>query len=101
MSLIAKIKMMMPIRLRKRALAWVGENRKKPFFLWVHYLDTHFPYHAPEGFGTLFLKEQFLFLKGKLEEFLQRATPAQTMHSENAALSDDVKDKLKSLGYIQ
>jgi arylsulfatase len=31
-----------------RALAWLAErDRKRPFFLWLHYFDPHDPYQAP------------------------------------------------------
>lgn len=31
-----------------RALRWLGEQGRKPFFLWVHLMDAHHPY-VPEG----------------------------------------------------
>jgi arylsulfatase A-like enzyme len=38
----------------ERALEWLSENTDEPFFLWVHYFDTHQPYQAPEPFSTLY-----------------------------------------------
>ena len=35
------------------ALAWLGQRRHKPVFLWVHYFDPHSPY-APPGFNPTF-----------------------------------------------
>jgi arylsulfatase A-like enzyme/Flp pilus assembly protein TadD len=45
-----------------RALAWLKEylaqpgvapaTPRKPFFLWVHLYDPHFPYHPPEPYAT-------------------------------------------------
>ena len=33
------------------ALAWIeGANEDKPFFLWVHYFDPHYPYTPPEEY---------------------------------------------------
>jgi arylsulfatase A-like enzyme len=32
----------------RNALAWLRLNRRRPFFLWVHYLDPHTPYDSPE-----------------------------------------------------
>ena len=29
------------------ALAWLREERREPFFLWLHYLDPHAPYGPP------------------------------------------------------
>lgn len=37
-----------------RALAWLEEAHRRPFFLWVHYFDAHQPYQAPEPFTTLY-----------------------------------------------
>jgi hypothetical protein len=34
------------------ALAWLSAvPRDRPLFLWVHYIDPHGPYRAPDGFG--------------------------------------------------
>jgi arylsulfatase A-like enzyme/Tfp pilus assembly protein PilF len=30
-----------------RALAWLGKDDKRPFFLWVHLYDAHAPYEPP------------------------------------------------------
>ncbi len=32
------------------AIEWLEEQRKSPFFLWVHYFDPHSPYELREGF---------------------------------------------------
>ncbi len=32
----------------ENARAWLKLNRYEPFFLWVHYLDPHSPYDAPD-----------------------------------------------------
>lgn len=37
-----------------QALALMGKPSKSPFFLWVHYLDTHMPYQPPPQFASLF-----------------------------------------------
>jgi arylsulfatase len=31
----------------RRSREWLRLNRRRPFFFWVHYLDTHVPYLAP------------------------------------------------------
>ncbi len=34
---------------------WLGENGAgKPFFLWVHYFDPHYPYAPPPPFDTIY-----------------------------------------------
>ncbi len=35
----------------KRGIKWIEKNGKKPFFLFLHYFDAHWPYQAPEDFG--------------------------------------------------
>ncbi len=37
-----------------RALDWVGERGRKPFFLWVHVYDPHDPYTPPASFAERF-----------------------------------------------
>lgn len=36
-----------------RALEWLGERRRGPFFLWVHYYDPHTPHQPPPPFDQL------------------------------------------------
>ena len=33
---------------------WLDENHGEPFFLWIHYIDPHGPYRAPEPFRSTF-----------------------------------------------
>ena len=33
--------------LTREAVDWVRKNRDQPFFLWLHYLDPHYPYEPP------------------------------------------------------
>jgi arylsulfatase A-like enzyme/Tfp pilus assembly protein PilF len=37
-----------------RALAWLGRERRRPFFAWVHLYDAHTPYEAPEPYRRMF-----------------------------------------------
>jgi arylsulfatase len=37
-----------------RALAWLRDNGKRPFFLWVHYQDPHGPYTPPPALRDRF-----------------------------------------------
>lgn len=34
-----------------RALTWLDQNRHSPFFLFMHFFDTHWPYEPPEWFA--------------------------------------------------
>jgi arylsulfatase A-like enzyme/predicted Zn-dependent protease len=36
----------------EHALAWLDKRPAGPFFMWVHLYDPHFPYEAPDPFGT-------------------------------------------------
>jgi arylsulfatase len=35
----------------KRAVAWLDDRAREPFFLWVHYQDPHGPYAAPPEYA--------------------------------------------------
>src|SRR5262245_49712118 len=37
-----------------RALEWLGTERDRPFFAWVHLYDPHTPYDPPEPFKSRF-----------------------------------------------
>jgi len=37
-----------------KAVSWLGEDRDRPFFAWVHLYDPHTPYEAPEPFRSRF-----------------------------------------------
>ena len=39
-----------------KALEWLGAERERPFFAWVHLYDPHAPYEAPEPFRSRFPK---------------------------------------------
>lgn len=34
------------------ALEWLKTNPRRPFFLWVHLYDAHYPYEPPEPYAT-------------------------------------------------
>jgi arylsulfatase A-like enzyme len=33
-----------------RILEWIASPRHRPFFFYVHYIDPHYPYRAPDGY---------------------------------------------------
>lgn len=39
----------------RKALRWLRKNKRKPFFLWVHYFDPHAPYDPPKPFDQMFI----------------------------------------------
>lgn len=36
------------------AIAWLDAHRQRPFFLWVHYYDAHWPFEPPPPYDTMF-----------------------------------------------
>ncbi len=40
-----------------QAIRWIEKNKSGPFFLWLHYLDTHAPYCPPEPLNKMFIKD--------------------------------------------
>jgi arylsulfatase A-like enzyme/cytochrome c-type biogenesis protein CcmH/NrfG len=43
----------------ERAIRWLGQNPKRPFFLWVHLYDPHEPYDPPEPYKTRYAAEPY------------------------------------------
>jgi arylsulfatase A-like enzyme/uncharacterized protein HemY len=42
------------------ALKWLGQNKEKKFFAWVHLYDPHTPYEPPPPFDTKYPKNPYL-----------------------------------------
>jgi arylsulfatase A-like enzyme len=38
----------------ERAIQWISQNRKQPFFLWIHFFDPHSPYDPVSPFRSRF-----------------------------------------------
>lgn len=43
----------------KKAIDWIGKNKDKRFFLFIHYGDIHVPYKPPPPYNELFLPDKF------------------------------------------
>ena len=43
----------------REAIAWLEEQRQRPFFLFLHYFDPHGPYEAPEPFASKYAKNPY------------------------------------------
>lgn len=41
------------------AINWLGKNKHRPFFLWIHYFGPHGKYEPPPPYNTLFLNDRF------------------------------------------
>lgn len=44
-------------KLTQKAIKWLKRNKNKPFFLWLHYWDTHLPYKASPPYDKIFLND--------------------------------------------
>ena len=49
-GLIASYSERSAVKTTNAAIAWLERNRKRPYFLWVHYYDPHAPYRPPRQF---------------------------------------------------
>lgn len=55
--------------LNEQAVTWLSHGRDRPFFLWLHYMDVHYPYlprvarHRPSDYGRFALSLICLLLK--------------------------------------
>lgn len=70
-----------------RAVGWLDSRTTKPFFLWVHVFDPHFPYKPPSPFsntydGEIAYTDQQL---GRVFDSIARKSPKDTIV---AVLSD-------------
>lgn len=55
----------------ERACEWLEENAQKPFFLFLHFFDAHWPYEAPEKFGgDNYYEEEVAFSAHYMGKFL-------------------------------
>jgi arylsulfatase A-like enzyme len=42
----------------EKAINWITNHQKKPFFIYLHYEGGHAPYHAPEKYQHLFSPDE-------------------------------------------
>ncbi len=86
-----------------RALAWLQEQ-KGPFFLWLHFMDVHFPYQPLPGRRTW--KDRLSFVNGMAGLSAGRPDPAiralKRLYGDRVDLVDgfigDIVRGLKDLG---
>ncbi len=45
-------------RMNRRFLAWVEENGDRPWFAYLHYRDTHFPYAPPPAYDRMYYRRR-------------------------------------------
>lgn len=69
---------------------WIERNKKTPFFAYLHYMDTHIPYNAPQELNQIFkLKDNNLFMPRKFHAIDVRIL------SEMGLSTDDKKNLVK------
>lgn len=69
---------------------WIERNKKTPFFAYLHYMDTHVPYNAPQELNQIFkLKDNNLFMPRKFNAIDVRIL------SEMGLSTDDKKNLVK------
>jgi len=55
-----------------RVKAWLETNKNKPFFLFIHFFDAHWPYEAPEKWGgSNYYEEEVAYADHYLGKFIQ------------------------------
>ena len=77
------------------SLNWIGKNKGKKFFLWVHLMDPHAPYDPPEQLKCKFDKKQCSSIKNKAMQELINQT-YKTMECQQK-VSKDTLDLYKTL----
>jgi arylsulfatase A-like enzyme len=66
------------------ALKWLHERGDdRPYFLWVHYIDPHWPYNAPPGFKRPFTPPDEGEYESLLRGFKQGRVDADRIYFEN------------------
>jgi len=52
---------------------WLKNNKNKPFFAYLHYMDTHLPYNAPDKFTKIFEPEHLnSYISGEFYSYEMR-----------------------------
>jgi len=50
-----------------RIIKWIEKNKKEKFFLWVHYLEPHYPMNPPLAYSKLFLDYNYNTIEPKVK----------------------------------
>lgn len=74
------------------ALNWLKDHPKdQPFFLWVHYIDPHWPYNAPANFKRPFHHPDDGQFRALVEDFKQTRVRGDQIYFDNRLDPDGVK----------
>jgi len=44
--------------LNQRAISWLENHSRSPYFLYLHYMDVHYPYDPPRPYRTRYVEER-------------------------------------------
>ena len=63
---------------------WLGKRVGPPFFLWLHYMDPHSPYSAPDSFEEYRAEEPLFIKKTSVEKWVLSSSlgPGQQTETE-------------------
>ena len=75
----------------KMAATWIRDNRKKPFFAFIHYFDPHTPYFPPAEFRTKHFPKDLIEIKGDTQDVLS------VIHSKYPEKRDKTLRALRAL----
>lgn len=83
-------------KLNQKVIHFLGINKKKPFFLWLHYMDNHLPY-----FGGLnknfFRNKNFLQrIRNKFIFYKELAASLRRMKTKNKKITEIFKEAYRS-----
>lgn len=56
---------------------WLRKNKNKPFFVYLHFMDTHLPYNAPSDFKKIFEPVQ---INSVLNEYIDAAYEVRVLN---------------------
>jgi arylsulfatase A-like enzyme len=73
------------------ALAWLKQRPKdRPFFLWVHYIDPHWPYNAPAEFKRPFRRDDGGQYQHILDGFKRKRIKSDQIYFDNRLGPDGI-----------
>jgi arylsulfatase A-like enzyme len=84
-------------RITEDALSWLGDNKKKAFFLFVHYFDPHLSYAPPAPFDRMFGGDYTGSIRGSFDLDYFSSTNSRDIRREIELLSREDRDRIVAL----
>lgn len=82
----------------ERAWRWLEKSSPKPFFLFMHFFDAHWPYEAPEKFGgNNYYEEEVAYCDHYLGLFIQKMKQSGLWDNTMVAAFSDHGEDLDGL----